>query len=90
METNNQNASQTSTPVEDTRKCVKCGRILPISKFEKYGKHGWHRKCKDCENETYSTDERFKGVTSRDLILELRARGYKGKLQKVIIEDVII
>ena len=90
MEDNNQTTTQTSTPVEETRKCAKCGRILPISKFERFGKHGYHRCCKSCEGKEYSTDERFKDITSRELILELRARGYKGKLQKVTIEDVVI
>lgn len=90
MEDNNQINSQTSTPVEETRKCAKCGRVLPISKFERFGKHGYHRCCKACEGREYSTDERFKDIPSRDLILELRARGYKGKLQKVTVEDVVI
>lgn len=90
METNNQITSQINTSIKETRKCIKCGRILPISKFERFGNHGWHKKCKDCENETYSTDKRFEGISARDLILELRARGYKGKLQKITIEDVVI
>lgn len=90
MEANNQINSQTSTPVEETRKCIKCGKILPISKFERFGKHGWHRTCKACEGRECGVDERFKEITSRDLILELRARGYKGKIQKVTVEDVVI
>lgn len=90
MEANNQINSQTSTPVEETRKCIKCGKILPISKFERFGKHGWHRTCKTCEGRECGVDERFKEITSRDLILELRARGYKGKIQKVTVEDVVI
>lgn len=80
----------TTTPVEKLKKCRICGKILPISKFERFGKRGYHTACKACEGKDCGTDERFKDITSRDLILELRARGYKGKLQKVTIVDVVI
>lgn len=80
----------TITPVEKTKKCRICGKVLPISKFERFGKRGYHTACKACEGKDCGTDERFKDITSRDLILELRARGYKGKLQKVTIVDVVI
>ena len=85
-----ENNNPTTTPVEETRKCRICGKILPISKFEIYGKRGYHTACKACEGKEYSTDERFKDVSSRELILELRARGYKGKLQKITVVDVVI
>ena len=85
MENNN-----TTTPVEETRKCRICGKTLPLSKFDIFGKRGYHSACKACEGKEYGTDERFKNITSRDLILELRARGYKGKLQKITIVDVVI
>ena len=79
-----------TTPVEATRKCRDCGKILPISKFDRFGKRGYHTTCKACEGKEYGTDERFKDITSRDLILELRARGYKGKLQKVTVDEIVI
>lgn len=85
-----ENNNPTTTPVEETRKCRICGKILPVSKFERFGKRGYHTACKACEGKDYSTDERFKDITSRDLILELRARGYKGKLQKVTVDEVVI
>ena len=85
MENNN-----ATTPVEETRKCRICGKTLPLSKFDIFGKRGYHSACKACEGKEYGTDERFKNITSRDLILELRARGYKGKLQKVTIDEVVI
>lgn len=84
-----ENNNPTTAPVE-LRKCRICGKVLPISKFERFGKHGYHTACKACEGKDCGTDERFKDITSRDLILELRARGYKGKLQKVTIVDVVI
>ena len=85
-----ENNSLTTTPVEETRKCKVCGKVLPISKFDKYGKRGYHRSCKACEGKECGNDERFKDIISRDLIIELRARGYKGKLQKVTIDEVVI
>ena len=75
-----ENNSTNTTPVEETRKCSICGKVLPVSKFDRFGKRGYHTACKACEGKDYGTDEKFKDFTSRELILELRARGYKGKL----------
>ena len=86
----NNNDNNITTPVEELRKCRVCGKILPISKFDRFGKRGYHTTCKACEGKEYGTDERFKDITSRELILELRARGYKGKLQKVTVDEVVI
>lgn len=85
-----ENNNPTTTPVEETRKCRICGKTLPVSMFDRFGKHGYHTACKACEGKECGTDERFKDVSSRDLILELRARGYKGKLQKITVVDVVI
>lgn len=85
-----ENNNSITTPIKETRKCRVCGKILPISKFERFGKRGYHTSCKACEGKDYGTDERFKDITSRDLILELRARGYKGKLQKITVDEVVI
>ena len=82
--------SKTTSPVEETRKCKICKKVLPISKFDRFGKRGYHTSCKACEGKECGIDERFKDITSRDLIVELRARGYKGKLQKVTIDEVVI
>ena len=79
-----------TTPVEETRKCMVCGKILPISKFEIFTKRGYHTARKACEDKEYSQDEKFKDFTSRELILELRARGYRGKLQKITIDEIVI
>ena len=85
-----ENNSPTTTPVEETRKCMVCGKILPVSKFERFGKRGYHTACKACEGKDYGTDEKFKDFTSRELILELRARGYRGKLQKITVNEIVI
>lgn len=85
-----ENNSPITTPVEETRKCMVCGKILPISKFERYTKRGYHTARKAYEDKEYGTDERFKDISSRELILELRARGYRGKLQKVTVDEIVI
>lgn len=76
-----------------TYKCSKCGAYLPLKMFHVFA-NGTRRRqvCKRCLGEECYKDERFANFTSRDIILELRARGYIGKLQlrKVITEDVDI
>ena len=74
-------------------KCSKCGAYLPLKMFHVYADETRRRQvCKRCLGEDCYKDERFANFTSRDMILELRARGYIGKLQlkKVITEDVDI
>ena len=88
---NKVDTSQTSSPVKEMRKCKCCGKVLPIDEFTVSGR-GYRKICKHCEHKEYFTSDKFKEFSSRDLILELRARGYIGKLQyrKVVIEDVVI
>ena len=81
--------SETSTPVKETKRCSQCGAILPVSYFSSYGKRT-KTMCKACEGLDIPCDERFKEFESRELILELRARGYKGKLSKTITKEVVI
>lgn len=84
-----------------TKKCSKCGRELPLSRFSKCTsqKDGLQKMCKECVS-SYNK-ERYKAKTSdkegchlvkvysnpelakfqpRELIAELRARGYSGEL----------
>ena len=81
--------SKTSTPVKEMKKCSQCGATLPISYFSSYGKRT-KSICKSCEGLDIPCDERLKDFESRELILELRARGYKGKLSKTITKEVVI
>lgn len=83
------NEESTSPVKEMMRKCVKCGAILPISNFTKYGKR--HKTCcKTCEGVEVSNNPLFEGIDSRELIIELRARGYKGTLTKTVTKEIVI
>lgn len=66
------------------RKCTVCGQIKPISEFREDArtKDGFSRKCNACLG---GSAEKIGGgqsenITSRQLIEELRRRGYSGKL----------
>ena len=84
MEIENNNTEVKQEEIVESRKCTKCGRVLPLTMFGKYAS-GYRKICKDCS--TVSTDK-FKDFTSRELIDELKHRGYKGKLAKVVIKEI--
>lgn len=69
--------------------CECCGKELPIEKFEKYA-NGHRKICKSCRLQQTGASDKFKDVTARELILELRARGYEGQLVRVTRELVKI
>ena len=87
----------------ETKVCKKCGRELPLENFyvNKSLKGGHDNTCKECKN-TYAKDWQKKNrekkykiytnkelakFTPRDLMLELKARGYEGEL--VFIEHIV-
>ena len=95
METKEKRTCKKPKPLDPnkTYKCSKCGAYLPLKMFHVYADKTRRRQvCNRCLGEDCYKDERFANFTSRDMILELRARGYIGKLQlkKVITEDVDI
>lgn len=73
--------------VEQKRYCRKCKQWLPISRFNKYGV-GIRHVCKACEHNIKNPSEKFIDFTSRELIEELRRRGYKGKLTYIEVTEV--
>lgn len=77
----------TATPL---RICKCCGKELPITEFNHYTKTNYRLICKQCQENNNPKDDRFNGIRSRELILELKARGYRGKLTKTITKDVVI
>ena len=75
----------------ETKKCACCGQELPTTEFytSQRNKDGLQSYCKKCAieaNKKYSNksirggNELLKDFTPRQLIEELKARGYKGKL----------
>lgn len=85
----NVNTEQPLAVVEYTDKariCKICGQKLPLTKFNKRG-GGWRNICKDCERQHNGVSEKFASFTSRELIEELRHRGYSGTLKFVKVEE---
>lgn len=73
----------------ETKKCTRCGRVLPISEFNKRAKSpdGLQAYCRECKREIYQESHLSKekllsnnplsGYTPRELLEELKKRGYK-------------
>lgn len=72
----------------ETKVCKVCGQELPLSEFKK---SPFATTCKKCVSEkikktkllkktTGSTNSELAKFTPRELIEELKSRGYKGKL----------
>ena len=68
------------------KKCKCCGKELPITYFNKRGP-GYRNICISCERNKTGVSDKFKDFTSRELIEELRSRGYKGTLKYVKVEE---
>lgn len=86
------NVNQTLITVDkavskEQKVCKCCGKLLPLEDFDRYAK-GYRNTCKVCRRRENGATEKFKDFTSRELIDELIARGYKGNLKKVVIEDI--
>lgn len=65
-----------------TKVCSKCGVELPITAFDKHGrsKDGYASICKACKAQQNGCNPELEKFTPRELIEELRARGYHGNL----------
>lgn len=79
----------------ETKTCIKCSRELPLSEFaiDARMREGHKSACKEC-TKAYSLERRklkqeekaltpLSKFTPRELIEELRARGYRGQLELV-------
>lgn len=82
--------------------CKKCGEVLPLDEFYKHknSSDGHLSYCKKCHNamclqrrrnkKTKNHQELLQEFTPRELILELKRRGYEGKLQYVEVHNIDI
>lgn len=77
-------AIQETTTKKKICKC--CGKELPITSFYKRG-GGYRNTCISCLRNNNGVTERFKDFTDRDLMEELRSRGYKGTFKRMRIEE---
>ena len=87
QEQQKQDNDNNSKIIEEKRYCRKCKQWLPVSYFEKYGV-GIRHICKACQHNIKNPSEKFIDFTSRELIEELRRRGYRGKLTYTEITEV--
>lgn len=80
-----------------TKKCIKCGLELPLSEFVKSAKtkDGYQHVCKKCRaDKRYASqgrDARLADFTPRDLMRELKMRGYEGTIlfvQRINLKDM--
>ena len=71
----------------ETKKCKSCGKELPITHFCKKGT-GYRNICNNCLKRESGATDRFKDFSSRELIDELKARGYEGQLTKKVVETI--
>ena len=90
---NNKDYSNEVLAVEETttekKTCKCCGKELPITMFNKKGT-GHRNICISCERADSGASDKFKAYTSRELMEELHARGFKGTLKRMKIETLTI
>lgn len=88
------NETITAQDQQATKVCTRCNRELPVSEFykNKSKSDGRHSYCKECFKKYYKRqmasavtppkvgNPELSGFTPRQLIQELRDRGYRGTL----------
>ena len=91
MDNNNVGDKPLATIVttSNKKKCKCCGKELPITMFNKRGT-GHRNICISCERADSGASDKFKEYTSRELMEELHARGFKGTLKRMKIETLTI
>lgn len=71
----------------ETKICSVCGKKLPLTHFQKRGT-GYRNICNDCIKRESGATDKFKDFSSKELIDELKSRGYEGTLTKKIVETI--
>lgn len=75
--------------VAETKKCSICGEVLPLDMFLRRGA-GRENVCITYKRKQNGKSEALAKFTPRELIEELKARGYKGKLTYTIVKTLNI
>ena len=86
---NNEILAVEEITTEKKKKCKCCGKELPLTMFNKRGP-GYRNIYISCERSESGASEKFKDFTSRELMEELRSRGFKGVLKRIKVEEVEI
>lgn len=72
---------------EKTKICHCCKQARPISDFGTYGGKT-HRVCNECLRQKSGASEKFSQYTTRELLDELKARGWRGQLRCIRTETI--
>lgn len=75
--------------VAETKKCSACGEVLPVDMFTRRGL-GRENVCIKCKRKQSGQSEALAKFTPRELIEELKARGYKGTLTYTVVKTLNI
>ena len=90
---NNPDYSNERLAIEETttekKTCKCCGKELPLTMFNKRGP-GYRSICISCERGESGASDKFKQFTSRELMEELRSRGFKGTFKRMKVETITI
>lgn len=84
------NQPELQKKIEQMRKCRCCGKLLPASHFKHYAGGKMATICNNCKREKSGASEKFADFTTRELMDELKARGWQGKLRHVRVEEMTI
>ena len=80
----------------EQKKCVDCGRVLPITAFQEHArsKDGHMASCKDCRRRMAhgkaTTLNPLAKFTGRQLMDELFERGYRGTLEYTEVHKIVL
>ena len=75
--------------VAETRKCSVCGEVLPVDMFTRHGRGG-ENVCITCKRKQSGKSGALAKFTPRELIDEIKGRGYKGKLTYTVVKTLNI
>lgn len=69
-----------------------CKRELPLSAFahRSNSKDGYSHVCKECKTKFNGGNPELAKFTPKELMDELKVRGYRGKLEYVTVHTIVI